>query len=101
MANSFLNKVSAERRVLTVINARFRGAKQLAGLSKPAIDLWHRKVGDQANDDVIKKLLILGDLCQCLSDRSHESFKPLNPGVEEQLEDTLIALNSVVQTLNL
>lgn len=101
MANSFLNKVSAERRVLYVINTRFRGDKQLAGLSKSAIDLWHRKVGAQTTDQVTKSLFVLADLCQCLSDRSHESFGPLNPDVEEQLENQLNTLNSAVQELSL
>lgn len=99
MPNSFLNKVSAERRVLSVINARFRGDKQLAGLSKSAIDLWQRKVGAQATDEVIETLIALADVCQSLSDRNHESFRPLNPEVEERLETALIALNTAVHQL--
>jgi hypothetical protein len=99
MPNSFLNKVSAERRVLTVINAHFRGNKQLAGLSKSAIDLWQRKVGAQATDEIIEILVVLAGLCQSLSDRSHESFKPLNQELEEQLEAALITLNTVVLQL--
>ena len=96
MANSFMNKVSAERRVLSVVNARFRGDEQLAGLSKSAIDLCQRNVGAQATNDVVETLIILADLCQSLSDRSHESFRPLNPAVEERLEAALIALDTAV-----
>ena len=99
MANSFLNKVSAERRVLSIVNARFRGSEQLPGLSGPAIDLWKRKIADRASDEVIEILLVLSELCQTLSDRSHESFKPLNPAVEKSLEDALMALNGAVHQL--
>ena len=96
MANSFMNKVAAERRVLSIVNARFRGSEQLPGLSKPTIDLWQRAVGAQATDQVVTTLLCLAELCQSLSDRSHESFKPLNPPVEEALEAALVALNAAV-----
>ncbi len=96
MANSFMNKVAAERRVLSIVNTRFRGSAQLAGLSKPAIELWQRTVGAQASNDVIATLIDLAELCQSLSDRSHESFKPLNPLVEQTLEAALIVLNTAV-----
>lgn len=99
MANSFLNKVSAERRVLSVVNARFQGSEQLAGLSRSAIDLWQRTVGTRASDDVVAKLMVLAELCQSLSDRSHESFKPLNRAVEERLEAELLALKTAVRQL--
>lgn len=93
MANSFMNKVAAERRVLSIVNARFHGREQLAGLSKPAIDLWQRTVGTLASKEVVATLTVLAELCQSLSDRSHESFKPLNPEVEEALESELVTLN--------
>ncbi len=96
MTNSFMSKVAAERRVLSIVNARFRGPKQLAGLSKSAIDLWQRTVGDQATEQVVAALLVLAELCQSLSDRSHESFKPLNPAVGQALDAALIALNAVL-----
>jgi hypothetical protein len=96
MANSFMSKVAAERRVLSIVNARFRGAEQLAGLSKSAIELWQRTVGDQAIEEVVATLIVLAELCQSLSDRSHESFKPLNPAVEQALDAALIALNAAV-----
>ena len=99
MANSFINKVSAERRVLSVINARFRGDEQLAGLSKPAIHLWQRNVGPQASSELVEALVVLADLCQSLSDRSHESFRPLNPVMEERLDAALIVLDTAIRKL--
>ena len=96
MANSFINKVSAERRVLSIVNSRFRGREQLAGLSKSAIELWQRTVGTQASSHVVAPLLELAELCQSLSDRSHESFKPLNPKVEQALEVALTSLSTAV-----
>ena len=99
MANSFLNKVAAERRVLSVVNARFRGDEQLAGLSKAAIDLWQRNVGSQVTNQVVETLITLADLCQSLSDRSHESFRPLNPAVEARLEAAIVELNTAVNQL--
>ena len=96
MVNSFMSKVAAERRVLSIVNARFRGTEQLAGLSKPAIDLWQRTVGGQATEQMVAALLVLAELCQSLSDRSHESFKPLNPAVGRALDAALVALNAVV-----
>ncbi len=96
MASSFINKVSAERRVLSIVNARFRGSAQLAGLSRSAIELWQRTVGAQASDPVVAPLVELAELCQSLSDRSHESFRPLNPAVEQALEVALIALSTAV-----
>ena len=96
MANSFMSKVAAERRALSIVNARFRGAEQLAGLSKSAIELWQRTVGGQAVEQVVATLIVLAELCQSLSDRSHESFKPLNPAVEQALDAALIALNAAV-----
>jgi hypothetical protein len=92
VANSFLNKVSAERRVLSLVNARFRGKDQLAGLSEASINLWQRNVGGQVSKDIVEPLLALAEVCQCLSDRSHESFRPLNPAVEDRLESTIGAL---------
>lgn len=99
MPNSFLNKVSAERRVLSVINTHFRGKEQLAGLSKSAINLWQRRVGASATHEVIEALTVLADVCQSLSDRSNESFTRLNPEVEKRLETELVALGAAVHQL--
>nr|WP_299245453.1 hypothetical protein [uncultured Halomonas sp.] len=37
MTNTFLNRVSAERRVLTTVNRCFSGVEELTGLSSPDI----------------------------------------------------------------
>ncbi len=96
MANSFMSKVAAERRVLAIVNARFRGTEQLAGLSRSAIDQWQRTVDDLATEQIVEMLIVLAELCQSLSDRSHESFKSLDPAVEEALDAALIALNAAI-----
>ena len=99
MANSFLNKVSVERRILSVVNGRFRGAQQLAGLSRSAIELWQRTAGAQRSEDVVAHLMVLAELCQSLSDRSHESFNPLNSAVEERLDAELLSLETAFQQI--
>lgn len=96
MTNSFLNKVSAERGVLSVINARTKGNRQLTGLSSAAIDLWRRKVGIEATKDVAGKLVVLAELCQRLSDRSHETFQPLDSTLAERIESELSTLRTLV-----
>jgi len=96
-----MNKVVAERRVLSIVNVHFHGRTQLSGLSKPAIELWQRTVGIQASNDIVAMLIVLAELCQSLSDRSHESFKPLNPDVDRSLEVGLVTLENAVQQFRL
>ncbi len=45
MKNTFLNRVSAERKVLKVVNTLFPGNLQLAGLSQAALRRWESAVG--------------------------------------------------------
>ncbi|MGA8088935.1 MAG: hypothetical protein WCA10_16795 [Terracidiphilus sp.] len=96
MTNSFLSKVSAERRVLSVVNAKTSGKLQLTGLSSAAIDLWRRKVGSEKTLDVVASLLALAELCQLLSDRSHETFKPIDTSLSAKLETHIAALQAAV-----
>lgn len=96
MTNSFLNKVSAERRVLSVVNATTPGRRQLTGLSSPAIDLWRRKVGFEITADVATPLIALADLCQLLSDRSHETFQPIDVALSAKIESHLSILRDAV-----
>lgn len=96
MTNSFLNKVSAERRVLSVVNARTPGIRQLTGLSSAAIDLWRRKVGSEITTDVAAQLIALADLCQLLSDRSHETFQPIDISLSEKIDTHLSILRDAV-----
>jgi len=96
MTNSFLNKVSAERRVLSIVNARAPGRRQLTGLSSAAIDLWRRKVGSEITADVAAQLIALADLCQLLSDRSHETFQPIDISLSEKIETHMSILRDAI-----
>lgn len=96
MTNSFLNKVSAERRVLSVVNARTSGQLQLTGLSSAAIEMWRRKVGSELTADVVTPLTLLADLCQLLSDRSHETFQPIDTSLSEKIESHICILREAI-----
>ena len=99
MTNSFLNKVTAERRVLSVVNAKTSGNKQLTGLSSAAIEMWRVKVGTEATKDIVEPLVTLADLCQLLSDRSHETFQPLDPSFAAEIESNLCILRAAIAQL--
>ncbi|PTQ64633.1 hypothetical protein C8R26_1644 [Nitrosomonas oligotropha] len=99
MTNSFLNKVSAERRVLSVVNAKTSGSRQLTGLSLAAIDLWRRKVGSEITADVATPLIALADLCQLLSDRSHETFQSIDISLSEKIESHMSNLRAAIERM--
>lgn len=94
MSNSFLNKVSAERRFLSVINARSKNNQQLTGLSSAAIDLWNRQADEKATKEILELLNILAEQCQCLSDRSHEAFRTLDDSITEKIESNIYILTN-------
>lgn len=96
MTNSFLNKVSAERTVLAVVNARISGQLQLTGLSSAAINLWRSKIGTELTKEVVGPLIILAELCQRLSDRSHETFQPIDSSLSAKIESHLFDLKHAV-----
>lgn len=96
MSNSFLNKVSAERRVLSIVNATMPGRRQLTGLSSAAIDLWRHKVGYEITAGVAAPLIALADLCQLLSDRSHETFQPIDISLSEKIKSNMSDLHAAV-----
>lgn len=96
MTNSFLNKVSAERTVLSVVNARTTGRLQLTGLSSAAIDLWRSKVGTEMTKDAVVPLVALAELCQRLSDRSHETFQAIDAPPTDKIESHLFALRNAM-----
>jgi hypothetical protein len=79
MKNTFLNKVMAERAVLSIVNNYTSGGKQLSGLSWIAIDAWQRANGSVGTNPVINELKEISDLCQRLSDPS------LNEGIESRM----------------
>ena len=92
MSNTFIRKVSAERKVLGVVNAVTPGSRQLAGLSAPAIEAWRRGADVPGADEISRRLLEIAALCQLLSDRSHESFHSLDPALMEKIDGELVGL---------
>ena len=100
MKNTFGNRVATERRVLTAINRRLGRDQQLAGLSRPAIYLWAAGMNRNLGDKFVQRLLEIGELCQSLSDRSHETFIPLSPARVHKLEEVIGCLESEAETLS-
>jgi hypothetical protein len=97
MKNTFLNRVSAERKVLKVVNASFKGSLQLAGLSQAALLRWESVVGHSRVANVLPLLTGLAEQCQRLSDRSNETFMPIEEEqankITEQLEVLALELS--------
>jgi mannitol-1-phosphate/altronate dehydrogenase len=58
--------------------------------------LWRRKVGSEITEDVAVPLIALADLCQLLSDRSHETFQPIDITLSEKIESNLSVLRDAV-----
>jgi hypothetical protein len=84
--NTFLNKVQAERRVLSMVNRRLGADGQLAGLSGGAIEDWQRRANMSNGAAIVATLRSLGELCQTLSDRSHETFRPTELTASKSIE---------------
>lgn len=99
MTNTFLNRVSAERRVLAVVNAKTPKARQLTGLSRAAIQQWQVKVGFEQTADAFPELMKIAELCQRLSDRSHETFLPVDVSLSKQIEWHIKKLQTSVAML--
>jgi hypothetical protein len=95
--NTFFSKVAAERKVLSIVNALTQGPRQLAGLSSAAIETWRRKARIEGTDEIAERLLPIARLCQCLSDRSHESFQSLDPTLLAQINDKLRELSTEIE----
>lgn len=97
MKNTFLNRVSAERRVLKAVNTIFSGKQQLAGLSQAALLRWESVVGQSRAADVLPLLTELAEQCQRLSDRSNETFLPVEKEqaikINEQLDILTLELS--------
>lgn len=93
MKNTFQNKVTAERAVLKVVNRYTSGDKQLGGLSWVAIDAWQLASGAVATSAVVRELKEISDLCQRLSDRSHETFESLDDSVAGTIDLRVRALD--------
>lgn len=97
MKNTFLNRVSAERKVLKVVNTLFSGNLQLAGLSQAALLRWESAAGQSRVVNVLPLLRDLAEQCQRLSDRSNETFMPIEEEqalkIAEQLEVLALELS--------
>lgn len=91
--NTFINKVAIERQILRSVNLYTKGARQLSGLSWSAIDIWQRAVPMQKAEPLVKDLKELSDLCQRISDRSHETFASIDPMLEQKIQSRIKLLN--------
>lgn len=92
MNNTFLNRVSAERKVLKAVNGKFSSAEQLAGLSQAALLSWESAVGRNRVSCVVPLLIDLAEKCQRLSDRSNETFMRMEEEQATKIEEQLAAL---------
>lgn len=96
MTNTFISKVLAERQVLEIVNRAYSGELQLPGLSSSALESWRGKVALPANHPLVESLVALGMLTQTLSNRSNESFTPLDPNAEPEIRRMIAELPSKV-----
>jgi hypothetical protein len=96
MTNTFIRKVTAERKVLGIVNAITPGSQQLAGLSAAAIDVWRRQALTPGVDYIAQRLLKISSLCQLLSDRSHESLQSLDPILIGKIDAELVELKGAM-----
>lgn len=94
MKNTFLNRVTAERKVLKAVNNQFSSDEQLAGLSRSALFLWQSVVGQNRVADVVPLLTDLAEECQRLSDRSNETFMPVEQEQALKIDAQLEVLKS-------
>lgn len=95
--NTFLNRVSAERRVLTIVNRYFSSVEELTGLSRAAILRWQAAVGFHSESRVVPLLFDLAEQCQRLSDRSNETFMPMEEAQAKKIEEQLGELTEEMQ----
>lgn len=92
MKNAFINRVSAERRVLSVVNESLSRSQQLTGLSTAAISRWRAIVGLERTGSVSHILFAVAEQCQRLSDRSNETFMPIEEADSEKIVKQLVVL---------
>ena len=96
LTNTFINKVLAERQVLKIVNSAFPSRLQLAGLSASALEAWRTKASLPTDHSLIESLIRLGTLIQTLSNRSNESFNPIDPSAEPEICRMMTELPSKV-----
>lgn len=97
MRNTFFNKVTFERKIIQAVNSSGVNSVQLPGLSRSAIETWLRKTSLENATEFGDHLMKLGALCQVLSDRSNESFLPLQPDTEARINVGLAELESMLR----
>lgn len=97
--NTFIRKVDAERKVLSIINIYTKGKGQLTGLSSAAINNWslfHKVSGESS---IFLSINLLADLCNSLSDRSNENFVKIPTERLIKIDMELIVLRKSVRKL--
>lgn len=97
MENTFLNRVSAERRVLAVVNAQLQSNQQLTGLSEAAITRWRSILGIEKTSSMYPILVTLAEQCQRLSDRSNETFMPIEKSDSEKIDQQIVVLKNELE----
>lgn len=85
MSRKFINKIAAERVVVSSVNNHYDGFFELEGMTRIAINNWALRNGMDKNDKRVEVLLVVSDLCQSMSDRSQESFKKIDGTVMEEI----------------
>lgn len=89
MSKKFLNKVAAERVILSAINNHYIKFSELEGLTSISIKSWAIKNKISDNDNRVKTLLSLSELCHKMSDRSQESFESIDESVMNEVMLTI------------
>ena len=97
MKNTFLNRVDAERKVLSIVNRYSSSDEQLAGLSSAAIADWQLRFSSTNRNDAATALRSLADACQVLSDRSHETFAIVEALAAEKFLDSCAGLEALLK----
>jgi hypothetical protein len=98
LQNTFLNRVSAERRVLSKINSYTTNGQQLTGLSRAAIAQWQSRGGIDSSSPIIHILKSVAEACQRLSDRSNETFSPVEASDAKEIEKQIATLEKALRT---
>ena len=89
MSKKFLNKVTAERTVLSAINNHYVDYEALQGLTKISIKSWIQNNKIEPHDARINLLFRISDLCQTMSDRSQESFESIDSKVMDKVNKNI------------
>lgn len=97
--NEFMNKVRAERDVLTIINNRC-GQPELCGLTGFAIDLWSRK-NRTLDEPAFEELRTVASLIGTVSQRSGERFDERHSDMSQEIGQRIANLARTVDKVAL